>query len=198
MADRLDGIELPARAIVRSSRADAQGYSATVEVLTGDGEPTGQLLSDLPLDRQWLGRDGAGWYGPPAPGRIMQVTWQGGSGGHPVVTSAAEDEPPVPAASVPQGGWAWQDGQGAELRQHPDGSWWLRNRAGAEVAVDVAGLWRVASTAETLHAVCQELLDTLIAAMTIPAAIGTPLPFNPATIAKLTALKARVDLLLRP
>ena len=199
----LDGLQLPARAIVRSSAADGQGYRATVEVLNGRGEPTGQTLPDLPLDRTWLGRDGAGFFAPPMPGREVLVVWSGGSAGHPVITSAGEREPHAPASSVPQGAAAWQDGMGAELRQHADGSWWWRNRAGAEVAVDVPGLWRVASTAMSLHTVLASMIAAGKAATTVtdhdtdPGGTGAELPMNGATKADWDAAQVQLDLVLR-
>lgn len=197
------GIELPARAIVRASRADSTGYSADVEILDGRGQPTGQTLDKVPFDRGWLGRDGAGWFAPPMPDRVVLVAWADGSATDPVITSAAETEPPVPASPVPQGAAAWQDGEGAELRQHADGSWTLRDRDGAEVAVDISHLWRVASVAESLFSVLDALFDTLIAGQTVPdhdtdpGGTGAPLPFDPGMIAELAAEKARLAQVLR-
>ena len=74
------GIELSARAVVRASRADSSGYSADVEILDGTGQPTGQTLDKVPLDRSaGLGRDGAGFFAPPMPDRIVMVSWAAGS-----------------------------------------------------------------------------------------------------------------------
>ena len=114
-----DGLELPARAIVRSSAADSGGYRATVEILTGDGKRTDQVLPDLPIDRQWVAAAGAGIFAPPAPDQLVMVTWSGGSAGHPVVTCGADDEPAVPFRAVPGGGWALQDGAGRRVAPRP-------------------------------------------------------------------------------
>ena len=197
------GIELSARAVVRASRADSSGYSADVEILDGTGKPTGQTLDKVPLDRGWLGRDGAGFFAPPMPDRIVMVTWAAGSATDPVIVSAAEDEPPAPASAVPQGAAAWQDGEGAELRVNADGSWTLRDRDGAEVAVNPAHLWRVASVAESLFPVLDAWLDALIAAATVldtdtpSGSSGRELSFNGGTIAALTVIKTRLAKVLR-
>ena len=197
------GIELPARAIVRSSAADADGYRCTCEILDGQGQPTGQTLFDMPLDRGWLGRDGAGWFAPPQPDRIVMVAWAAGSATDPVIVAAAEDDPPAPASPVPAGAAAWQDGAGAELRVNADGSWTLRDRAGAEVAVNPAHLWRIASVAESLFPVLDAWLDALIAAATIldtdtaSGSSGRELGFNAGTLAALNVVKARLAMVLR-
>ena len=197
------GIELPARAVVRESRADSSGYSADVEILDGTGQPTGQTLDKVPLDRGWLGRDGAGLFMPPAKDRVVMVDWADGSATDPIITAAAETEPPAPASAVPQGAAAWQDGMGAELRQHADGSWWWRNRAGAEVAVDVPGLWRVASTAMSLHTVLASMIAAGKAATTVtdhdtdPGGTGGELAMNGATKADWDAAQVQLDLVLR-
>ena len=197
------GLELPARAIIRASRADSSGYSADVEILDGTGQPTGQTLDKVPLDRGWLGRDGAGFFAPPMPGRVVMVGWADGSATDPVIVSAAETEPPAPASAVPQGAAAWEDGMGAELRQHADGSWWWRNRAGAEVAVDVPGLWRVASTAMSLYTVLASMIAAGKAATTVldtdtpSGSAGKQLAMNGTTQAAWDAAQVQLDLVLR-
>ena len=200
---RLDGLQLPCRARVESSAADSGGYRCTVQVLDGAGEPTNQVIEDLPLGRTWLGRDGAGFFAPPMPGRVVLVEWSGGSAGHPVIAGPAEREAPVPFSPVPQGTAAWEDGAGAELRVNADGSWTLRDRDGAEVAVNPAHLWRIASVAESLFPVLDAWLDALIAAQTVndtdtsSGSAGRQLNFNGGTIAALTEVKARLAQVLR-
>ena len=71
----LEGLELPARARVLSSEATSQRYVATVEVLDGAGEPTGQMLeesSDRPAlaGRGRTGRVRAAGPGPARGGRV--------------------------------------------------------------------------------------------------------------------------------
>lgn len=189
----LNGVQLPTRARVESSAADSGGYRATVVVLDGRGESTGQVIEDVPLDRQWLGRDGAGWFAPPMPGRIVWVDWADGSVGHPAIVASAERDAPVPFVAVPQGAAAWEDGAGTEIRFHADGRILIRHRTGAEVSTDLTGLWKMASAAEDLKAVLDAWLDALIAANTT-----APATFAPATIAALTAIKTRLANLLRP
>ena len=200
----LDGLQLPARAIVRSSAADGQGYRATVEILNGRGEPTGQTLPDLPLDPLFEGRDGAGWFAPPKVGRIVAVAWMGGSAGHPVIVSAAWQQPAVPSIPVAAGEGALQDGDGGELRYRGGGRWHLIDGQGAEFGVD-GKLWLLRGDGDDLHAVqiawldaLDALLDALIAALTVAdhdtgsGGTGAPLPFSGGTIAAFTAVKAQV------
>lgn len=229
----LRGIEFPCRAIVRESAADAQGYRATVDVLDRRGDPTSQVLTDVPLDPLWQGRMQSGFFVPPAPRRIVAVVWLGGDAGGPFIAAGADPAPVVPFTPVAGGEAAWQDGEGSEIRFHEDGAITVRNRddsrvaiaadnsitnrhrdgshvtinadgsvvmadaAGAEVSIDPAHLVRVASVAESLFAVLDTLLDTLIGATTIPAAVGSPLPYQPAVIAALTAVKTRLAAVMR-
>ena len=200
----LDGLQLPCRARVESSAADAGGYRATVQVLDGAGEPTNQVIEDLPLGRTWLGRDGAGFFTPPMPGRIVWVDWADGSAGHPVIVAGAEREAPVPFIPVPQGAAAWEDGAGTEVRFHADGRILIRHRSGAEVSTDLAGLWRIASAAQTLHAVLAAMIAAGKAATTVtdndtdPGGTGAELPMNGATQGDWDAAQVLLDLTLRP
>ena len=187
-----------------SSAADADGYRATVEVLTGDGSRTGQVLQDVPLDRLWQTRAGGGVFAPPEPDQIVLVTWEQSSAGAPVLTCSAPVQPAAPFKAVPAGGWALEDHAGAELRLNPDGSWTLRDREGAEVAVDVAHLWRIASVAESLFPVLDAWLDVLIAAQTVPDHDTDPGGYgscrcrsDATTVAGLEAVKARLATVLR-
>ena len=189
----LDGVQFPVRAIVRSSAADADGYRATVEVLDGAGQPTGQVLPDLPLDPLFEGRDGAGWFAPPKVGRIVAVAWMGGSAGHLVIVSTGWRQPAVPSIPVAAGEGALQDGDGGELRYQGGGRWHLIDGQGAELGVD-GKLWLLRGDGDDLHAVqvawlaaLDSLIDTLIAAVDI--GLHT---FNPATIAALNGVKAQV------
>ena len=189
----LDGVQLPVRAIVRSSAADSDGYRATCEVLDGAGQPTGQVLPDLPLGPLFEGRDGAGWFAPPMPGRIVAVDWMGGSAGHPVIVAAAWRQPAVPSIPVAAGEGALQDGSGGELRYQGSGRWHLIDGQGAELGVD-GKLWLLRGDGDDLHAVqvawlaaLDALIDALIAAVDI--SLHT---FNAPTIAALNGVKAQV------
>lgn len=180
------GIELPCRAIVDESAADSGGYRVTVDVLTTTGARTNQILRDVPLDRLWQGRAGAGVFAPPAIDQVVSIGWHSGAAGAPVLVASAPDAPAVPFRPVAVGEWALQDGQGAELR------------------VTAAGLWRLASIAESLQPWLAELLATLRAAQTVHdtdtfrGSPGRELNFNGATIARLTVLAERLDNLLTP
>lgn len=204
MGVSLDGLQLPARARVESSAADADGYRATVTVLDGAGESTDQVIADLPLGRGWLGRDGAGWFAPPMPGRVVLVEWSGGSAGHPVIAADAEHDPPVPFAPVPAGAQSLQDGAGTELRFHADGRVLIRHRSGAEIATDAEGLWRIASAAESLHAVLAAMIAAGKAATTVndtdtaSGSAGRQLAMNGATMAAWDAAQVLLDQTLRP
>ena len=206
MTDRPDGIAYPCRAIVRSSAADQDGYRATVEVLDGRGEPTRQRLPDLPLDPLYDGRDGAGFFAPPMPGRIVAVDWEGGSSGHPFIVAPAWARlaPAVPSIPVAAGEGSLQDGDGGELRYRGGGRWHLIDGQGAVVSVD-GSRWKVAAD-DDLLTILLAWLDALIAAMT---EIGSTtdaaghtgpvpkLPFDGPTIAALTVIKTRLARVLR-
>ena len=198
-----DGLQLPCRAIVRSSRADSE-YSATVEILDGAGAPTGQILPPIPLDPLFEGRDGAGWFAPPKPGRIVGVMWAGGSAGHPIIVGPTWRRPAVPSIPVGPGEGALQDGSGGELRYQGDGKWHLIDGQGAELGVD-GKLWLLRGDGDDLHAVQVAWLDALealcramLAAQTIPdtdtdpGSAGRELPFNGATKAAISAVLAQV------
>lgn len=202
----LDGVQLPCRAIVRSSAADGDGYRATVETLDGAGDPTGQKLPDLPLDPFWDGRDGAGLFIPPKPGRIVGVAWMGGSAGHPVIVGPAWPRmtPAVPSIPVAVGEGSLQDGRGGEFRYMGDGTWRWRDDAGAEISVNPAHLWRIASAAETLHAVLAAMIvagkeaTTVLDTDTPSGSAGRQLGMNPATKAAWDAAQALLDATLYP
>ena len=53
-----------------------------------------------------------------------------------------------------------------EVRFHADGRVLIRHRSGAEVSTDLAGLWRIASAAQTLHAVLAAMIAAGKAATT--------------------------------
>ena len=172
--------------------------------LDGTGEPTGQTLPDLPLDPLDEGRDGAGWFAPPKVGRIVAVTWMGGSAGHPVIVSRGWRDPAVPSIPVAAGEGSLQDGDGGELRYQGGGRWHLIDGQGAELGVD-GKLWLLRGDGDDLHAVqvawldaLDAFLDAMIAATTLPdhdtpsGGTGTPLGMSVGTIAALQAVKAEV------
>ena len=108
----------------------------------------------------WLGRDGAGWFAPPMPGRIVWVEWPAGSAGHPVITSAA----PRPIRRCRTAGCRrarrrWKMAKGPRSGSTPTGGSLIGHRSGAEVSTDLAGLWRIASATETLHAVLAAMIE---------------------------------------
>lgn len=198
------GVEMPAKAEVLSSAADSGGYRASVEILDGRGDPTGQTLDNIPLDRAWLGPDGAGWFRPPMPGRRVLVVWSEAVAGQPVIAASAEDEPPVPFAAVPAGAQSLQDGAGTEVRFHTDGRVLIRHRSGAEIATDTAGLWRIASAMQSLHVVLTRIItagkeaETVLDTDTSSGSAGRELAMNAATMAAWDEAQAMLDVTLRP
>ena len=195
----LDGLELPARAIVRSSRADSGGYSATVEVLDSAGAPTGQVLADVPLDPLWLADAGRGVFAPPAPRQLVAVVWMGGEAGQPVIASHGLAQPAAPQ---------WPVGAGEHSIQGD--TWDTRHRAGEWVLYDHTGAvlsakgrrFKVAAD-DDLLAILLAWLDADIASKTVtdndtdPGGSGAELGMNGATIAAYAAVKARLPLVLR-
>lgn len=198
-----DGVQFPCRAVVISSRADAQGYRATVNVLDGEGERTDQTIEDIPLDPLWLGDDGRGVYAPPQPEQVVTLHWEGGSAGHPVMVAGAPRPAAVPQREVGADEWVLTDGHGAVLRLGADSTWTLRDADGAEVAVDPLHLWRIASTTESLYDVLRDLIMVLQEARTVPdhdtypGGTGAPLGLGPATIAALGLIGERLATVLR-
>ena len=189
----LEGIELPCRAIVRSSAADGDGYRATVEVLDSAGEPTKQILENVPLDPLYDGRDGAGLFIPPKPDRIVGVVWMGGEAGHPVVVGSAWQQPAVPSIPVAAGEGSLQDGEGGELRYRGGGRWHLIDGKGAELSVD-GKLWLLRGDGDDLHAVqvaWLDALDALIDALIAAVDVGGH-TFDSATKAALQGVKGQV------
>ena len=197
----LDGLELPCRAIVRESRATtADGYSADVEVLDSALEPTGQMLIKVPLDPLWLAVAGAGQWAPPAIGLVVAVVWAGDEAGHPMILGGAPADPAAPRLSV---GAGEHSHQGAEwdVRMLP-AEWRVSDTAGTEIS-GTGRRWRFKSPDETLRALWHELCATLLVAQTEvdtdtdPGGSGRNLPFDGGTKGRISALKARIDLLFR-
>ena len=153
-----DGVQFPCRAIVRASAADADGYRATVEVLDGTGEPTGQTLPDLPLDPLWLGADGTGVFAPPAEGRIVAIIWAGGSSGHPIVCSGAWRNPgATPRLDVPAGEHSVQ-GETYDARMLAD-EYRISSEAGSQVSLK--GKIKVASDDDDLLEALVETIEAV-------------------------------------
>ena len=142
------GVELPARVIVRSSKATpGDGYVATVEVLDGAGEPTKQVLRDVPLDPLIQTEDGTGIFAPPKTGRIMALVWAGGVAGHPIVAAGAWTMPAKPRLAVPAGEHSHQ-GETFDVRMLPD-EWKVSDEAGTELS-GKGERWRMASPDDDL------------------------------------------------
>ena len=135
--------------VIVSRATPADGYSADVEVLSGAGEPTGQILRDVPLDPLLQGVDGAGIFAPPEPGRVMAVTWMGGVAGHPVVVAGAAVDPPKPRLEVGAGEHSHQ-GATFDVRMLDD-EWRVSDEAGTEISGS-GERWRVASPDDDLLA----------------------------------------------
>lgn len=193
------GVELPCRAIVRSSAADSGGYRATVEVLDHAYEPTGQTLADVPLDPLWLTDGGKGVWAPPDEGQIVAVVWMGGDAGHPVISSGALREPATPQWSVGAGEHSIQ-GDTWDTR-HRAGEWILYDHTGALLSAKNSR-FKVTADADLLEEI-EGLIDDLIAATTEPdhdtdpGGTGAELELSAATKNALTARKARFPLVLR-
>ena len=195
----LDGLQLPARAVVRASRADASGYSADIEILDGAGQPTGQLLSDLPLSTEWLAGGAQGVFAPPAVGQLVEVQWMGGSTSHPVISNGAPRDPVSPRWPVGAGERSVQ-GDTWDTRHRP-GEWILYDHTGAVLSAK-GRRFKMAADDDLLE-ILQSWLDALIAAQTVTdtdtasGGSGRELGLNAATRAALNAIKARLPLVLR-
>lgn len=189
-----EGVEYPARAIVRSSRADSR-YTATVEILDGAGEPTEQTLADVPLDPLWLAEDGSGVWAPPAQGQIVALTWMGGEAGHPVITSGALMQAAAPRVPVEAGEHSIQ-GETFDQRMKAD-EWRVSDEAGTALS-GKGRRWLIASPDDDLLAALVGLAEAIRDATTIPdTAGGTPLTLNPTTQAAINAALNRVRAVLR-
>ena len=195
-----EGIELPARAIVRASRATTDEYSADVEITDRAGKPTGQKLDGVALDSLWLQPDGVGVWAPPAPDQHVLVGWSEADAGHPVIVAAAPLQPPAPRLPVAEGERSVQT---AEWDQRQSAAEWrARDNAGAEVS-GMGSRWRVAGPGDSLLPILEALCDVIINGATVPdhdtpsGGTGAPLAMGPAMIAAATAVKARLPLVLR-
>ena len=194
----LDGVQFPVRAIVRSSTAGSQ-YKCTVEVLDGAGQPTGQVLSDQPLDPLWLAGGGKGVWAPPDEGQIVAVVWAGGSAGHPVISNGALRKPVAPRWSVGAGEHSIQ-GDTWDTR-HRAGEWILYDHTGAVLSAKSRRFKMAAD--DDLLTILNAWLDADIASKTVvdndtdPGGSGAELAMNGATIAAYSAVKARLALVLR-
>ena len=196
-----DGVQFPCRAIVRGSAADGDGYRATVEVLDGTGEPTGQTLPDLPLDPLWLGADGTGVFAPPAEGRIVAIIWAGGSSGHPIVCSGAWRNPgATPRLDVPAGEHSLQ-GETYDVRMKPD-EWKVSDEAGTVIS-GTGKRWKVASPDDDLLAAVVALGEairdgsTVFDTDTMPGSAGRELANNAGTKSAINDALDRVRAVLR-
>ena len=153
------GISLPCRVEVRSARADAGGYVATVAVLDDAGAPTEEVIEDLPLPPGWLGADGRGEYAPPEAGSRMLLVFVGGRRSEPVLVCHA-GAAQAPAEMVPEGARALLDGKGARVWLQGDGSALIEDAEGAVVRV-AGDRVRIASSSRTLLEALQELCDAI-------------------------------------
>ena len=196
----LDGIQFPARAIVRSSSADADGYRCTVETLDGTGEPTEQTLPDLPLDPLWLQEAGVGQWAPPAVGRIVAVVWAGGSSGHPIVCAGAPRQPVAPRLDVPAGEHSLQ-GETFDVRMKPD-EWKVSDEAGTVISAKSERV-KVASPDDDLLSAIVALGEairdgsTVFDTDTMPGSAGRELANNAATKSAINDALDRVRAVLR-
>ena len=196
----IEGVELPARAVVLDSRADSSGYSADVEILDSVGDRTGHVLNDVAIDPLWLLAGGEGIFAPPANNQLVAISWLGDEAGQPVIAAAAPNDPARPRLSVSAGEHSLQ-GETWDVRMLPD-EWRVRDDPGA-VLSGKSSRWLVAGPAEDLHAVLQSLVDVIQAAMTVTdtdtasGGAGRELGLNAATIAALEVIATRLSLVLR-
>ena len=196
----IEGVELPARAVVLDSRADSSGYTADVEILDSVGERTGHVLNGIAVDPLWLIAGGPGVFAPPEKDQMVAVSWLGDEAGQPVIAAAAPNEPAAPRLSVGAGEHSLQ-GETWDVRMLPD-EWRVRDDPGA-VLSGKSSRWLVAGPAEDLHAVLQSLVDVIQAAMTVTdtdtpsGGAGRELGLNAATIADLEVIATRLSLVLR-
>ena len=194
------GIELPARAVVVSSKADSTGYAVTVDVLTPAGERTGQMLEDLPLDRLWQTVAGAGVFAPPAPDQQVLVNWESGSATAPVVVSAAPGEPAAPRLPVNAGEHSHQ-GATFDVRMLDD-EWKVSDEAGTLIS-GTAKRWKVASPDDDLLAAIVALAEairdgsTVFDTDTMPGSAGRELGLNAGTKTTINSALDRVRAVLR-
>ena len=194
------GIELPARAVVVSSAADADGYRATVDVLTPAGERTGQMLEDLPLDRLWQTVAGAGVFAPPAPDQQVLVNWESGNATGPIVVSAAPGEPAAPRLTVNAGEHSLQ-GETFDVRMLPD-EWKVSDEAGTQISAKSKRV-KVASPDDDLLAALVALGEAIRDGATVfdtdtqPGSAGKQLANNAATKTAINSALDRVRAVLR-
>ena len=161
-----------AKVIKMNSGSGKNKYSASVQIVDpATLEETDTIIDDVGISPVWAGKKGQGIYAPIEAGMLVIVDFIQGNQAFPFISSVYGQE--YGAGSFSTGEFLITDGTSI-------------------FKISAAGLFSIAGSACSLKEVLDDFLDAMASGTTIPAVTGSPLTFNPGTIASIQAAKAKL------